>query len=168
MSVDAPQHQMRLRQLTLTELRQYRRELQDEENRVSYWRRLLQARLDMVAAGRVHGQPLTPHQITVALGDGKRRQERLAVIVLTTGDLPELPELGRLWATPLGHDLDEDAETIGAMAEAEAQLSTYRVTLHALLDVATTELIRRYHDTPTACLEALPGAPDGHPVAQAG
>jgi hypothetical protein len=158
MSVEAPQLEARLRSLPLARLRDYRSELREEEHRVSYWRRLLQARLDMVAAGHLGSGSLTPRQIGVALGDRGRRRERLALIVLEVGDeLPELPELGRLWATPLGGgDPDEDAHVIGALAEAEAQLSTYRVTLHTLLDAATRELIRRYHDDPAACLDVLP------------
>jgi hypothetical protein len=158
MTVEAPQLSARLRELPLAQLRSYRCELREEEHRVSYWRRLLQARLDMVAAGHLSQGPLTPRQIGIALGDGVRRRERLALIVLDAGgDLPELPELGRLWATPLDSgDAEEDARVVAALAEAEAQLSTYRVTVHRLLDVATTELIRRYHDDPAACLHALP------------
>jgi hypothetical protein len=158
MSVEAPPLVARLRELSLEQLRRYRSELREEEHRVSYWRRLLQARLDMVAAGQLTRGPLSPRQIGIALGDGVRRHERLAVLILGVGEeLPELPELGRLWATPLGGpDAAADAVTIAALAEAEAQLSTYRVTLHQLLDAATAELIRRYHDDPAACFDALP------------
>ena len=37
--------------LSVDGLREYRRALSDEEHRVSYWRRILQARLDLVASG---------------------------------------------------------------------------------------------------------------------
>jgi hypothetical protein len=145
-------------EMTLAQLRRHRSELREEEHRISYWRRLVQARLDMVAAGRTFNGSLTPRQIAVALDDGGRRRERLAVLVLAAGgDVPELPELARLWATPLAPGGDEsDAATIGGLAEAEAQLSTYRSVVHRLLDEATAELIRRYAADPTACLDVLP------------
>jgi hypothetical protein len=155
-------------EMTLAQLRRHRAELREEEHRISYWRRLIQARLDMVAAGRTFGGSLTPRQIAVALDDGVRRHGRLAVLVLTAGgDVPELPDLARLWATPLAPGGGEgDAATIGGLAEAEAQLSTYRIVVHRLLDEATTELIRRYAADPTACLDILPshGGPSAAPA----
>ena len=54
--------------LSVDGLREYRRALTDEEHRVSYWRRILQARLDVVEAGtgaRVVGRR-TPGVVTVA------------------------------------------------------------------------------------------------------
>lgn len=155
MSVDAP-GVSRLTTISLAALREYRQQLRDEEDRVSYWRRLFQGRLDMAAAGRLQGAPLQPHQIAAALGDGVRISNRLALLALDVGQpLPELPELARLWATPLTGD-DDEPRVIAELAEAEAQLSTYRITLHGLLDDATTELIGRYRADPPACLIALP------------
>ena len=160
MPVDAPPGSQPLRELSLAELREYRRELREEEHRVSYWRRLVHARLDMVAAGWLSGRPLSTRQVVAALGDGLRRHDRLAVLVLRAGEeLPGLPELARLWSTPLGQDGEADAEVVAGLAEAEGQLSGYRSTLHTLLDAATTELVRRYREDPRACLEVLPGGP---------
>jgi len=161
MPVDAPPRSMPIREMSLAELREYRRELREEEHRVSYWRRLVHARLDMVAAGWLSGRALTTRQIAVALGDGMHRHDRLAVLMLRVGEeLPELPELSRLWATPIGHDGREaDAPVVAGLAEAEAQLSTYRATLHTLLDAATAELVSRYRADPQACLEVLPVEP---------
>ncbi len=152
----------RLSDLSLTALRQYRLALREEEDRVSYWRRLLQARLDMVAAGRLQSGPMSAQQIAAALGDGVARQHRIALVATEVGEpLPELPELAALWSHPLGGGANGtvDAEVVGGLAEAEAQLSTYRSSLHRLLDAATGELIRRYRDNPSSCLDILPTPP---------
>ncbi|MGN6576592.1 MAG: RsiG family protein, partial [Nocardioides sp.] len=45
--------------LTLDELRAYRRRLADEEERVPYWRRLVHARIDVLEAEAHHERPLT-------------------------------------------------------------------------------------------------------------
>ena len=64
-----PQHAPELAHLTLTELRTYRQELVTEEIRVSYWRRILQARRDLIigdddaTALRRLGSVLTEHEI---------------------------------------------------------------------------------------------------------
>jgi hypothetical protein len=155
----APVRTARLCDLSLVALRQYRLQLREEEDRVSYWRRLLQARLDMVAAGRANGGPMSPQQIAAALGDGVARQHRLALVATEVGEpLPELPELASLWSHPLGAGAG-DAAVVGGLAEAEAQLSTYRTSLHRLLDAATGELIRRYQADPSSCLDILPLPP---------
>ena len=157
----APVRTARLSELSLAALRQYRLQLREEEDRVSYWRRLLQARLDMVAAGRANGGPMSAQQIAAALGDGVARQHRIALVATEVGQpLPELPELASLWSHPLGgNGRANDPAVISALAEAEAQLSTYRTSLHKLLDGATGELIRRYQADPSSCLDALPGRP---------
>lgn len=158
----APVHAARLSELSLAALRQYRLQLREEEDRVSYWRRLLQARLDMVAAGRAQAGPMSAQQIAAALGDGVARQRRLALVATEVGaPLPELPELAALWAHPLGEvgGGAADATVLGGLTTAESQLSTYRTSLHSLLDAATAELIRRYKADPSSCLEVLPQAP---------
>lgn len=161
MPVDAPPRRLPIRELSLVELREYRRELREEEHRVSYWRRLVHARLDMVAAGWLAGRALTTRQIAVALGEGIHRHDRLAMLMLKAGEeLPELPELTRLWSTPLDHDgAEANAPVVAALAEAEGRLSSYRAALHALLDDATAELVRRYRADPRACLDVLPAEP---------
>src|SRR5687767_1285244 len=50
-----PQRDEAYAHLTLEGLRAYRRALSEEENRVSYWRRILQARLDVLRAGLAGG-----------------------------------------------------------------------------------------------------------------
>jgi hypothetical protein len=157
----APVRPARLCDLSLPALRQYRLALREEEDRVSYWRRLLQARLDMAAAGKANGGPMSAQQIAAALGDGVARQQRLALVATEVGEpLPELPELAALWSHPLGAIGETgDAAVVGGLIEAEAQLSDYRTSLHKLLDAATGELIRRYQADPRSCLDVLPKAP---------
>lgn len=156
-SVPEPVDTDRLRAFTLPELRDYRRRLGLEEQRVSYWRRLVQARLDIAAAGRFEAA-LGPKQIAAALGACYRSGGRQAAIPIEPfDDLPPLPDLVQLWSTPLApHGAEEDSPVIHALAEAEMMLSHYRSALHRRLDAATRELIRRYRLDPTACLEVLP------------
>jgi len=152
-----PQHAPELAHLTLTELRGYRQELVTEEIRVSYWRRILQARLDLIigdddtTALRRLGSVLTEHEVY---------SRRLAVQQMhVPGGAPPLPDLGILWDTSeLGED--DDGAVVSRLADAEHQLSSYRRSLHLRLDAATGELIARYHDEPTLALSALPLGPD--------
>ena len=53
--VDPPRHWS---ELSLDGLRAYRRRLSDEEERVSYWRRLVHARIDVLEAEAHHERPL--------------------------------------------------------------------------------------------------------------
>jgi hypothetical protein len=156
-SVPEPVDDLRLHKLSLPDLREYRRRLRAEEQRVSYWRRLVQARLDIVAAGRT-GQPLGPKQIIAALGEAYRTQGHNAFTPIESyDDLPPLPDLVALWGTPLVPGGSErDSGTITALSEAEMMLSTYRNALHRRLDTATAELIRRYKVNPALCLDVLP------------
>jgi hypothetical protein len=152
-----PQRAPELAHLSLTELRTYRQELVTEEIRVSYWRRILQARLDLIigdddaTALRRLGSVLTEHEIY---------SRRLAVQQMhTPGGAPPLPDLGMLWDTSQLGD-DDDGAVVSRLADAEHQLSSYRRSLHLRLDAATGELIARYHDEPTLALSALPLGPD--------
>lgn len=134
----------------LEELRAYRQELITEESRVSYWRRILQARLDLVlgderSLGRLRG----------VLSDHQESSRRLAMQTLDDpAGAPPLPDLTVLWET-VGGDGD-DAALLTRLAAAEHELSAYRRSLHARLDAATGELISRYRDEPTLALHALP------------
>jgi hypothetical protein len=153
-----PRHAPELLHLTLDELRAYRQELVTEEIRVSYWRRILQARLDLIigdndaAALRRLGAVLTEHELY---------SRRLAVQQMhEPGGAPPLPDLGMLWDTSqIGED--DDGAVVSRLADAEHQLSSYRRSLHLRLDAATGELIARYHDDPTLALSALPLGPVG-------
>jgi hypothetical protein len=152
----APERNPEFAHLGLDRLREYRRELQAEESRVSYWRRLLQARLDLLAAMAAGGPPRS-RDLSAVFDRADTRSSRTALLdVLPVDDLPPLPNLAALWGAEL---TAEDAETHRELRAAERQLSDYRAALHQMLDAATAELIARYRDQPLLCLSALPGQP---------
>ena len=135
--------------LALEELRAYRQELITEESRVSYWRRILQARLDLAldderSLGRLRG----------VLSEHQEHSRRLASQTFDGDvDTPPLPDLAVLWQTQAGAD---DTTLLPRLADAEHQLSAYRRSLHERLDAATGELISRYRDEPSLAMQSLP------------
>ena len=144
--------------LSIDGLREYRRALGDEEHKVSYWRRILQARLDLVSSGTtrkgVDHERLTPLLTTERVGAGRRA---LADVVPIDEGIPPLPLLEELWerqvepgdqAGRAGFELD--------LRAAEQQLSAYRAALHVRIGQATGELVARYRQSPELCLSALP------------
>ena len=145
--------------LSLDELRAYRQELITEEARVSYWRRLVQARMDLAVEDPAATGPLSSlDRLRDVLTDQQRESRRLAVQAVE-GDagLPPVPDLAVLW------DAESDpsapgfaGDTLTRLADAEHQLSAYRRSLHERLDAATGELISRYRDEPALALRALP------------
>lgn len=146
--------------LSLAQLRAYRQELGEEESRVSYWRRILQARLDVVRAEADGGQvreldrsALRPVLTNPRSGAGRRA----LVSVGPVDDIPALPRLDELWERRL--DPGDAAGRVRLQADlvvAERQLSDYRAALHRQIDEATGELIARYRQQPSLCLTALP------------
>lgn len=150
--------------LSLSALRTYRRALATEEDRASYWRRIIQARLDLVRAGEQRGG-LSLHHVREVLADERVGTGRLALLaILPHQDIPPIPNLVDLWQTdPLPGDtpaeVEHNARLVQALAEAEVALSAYRSALHQRIDAATDELIARYREEPTLCLSALPQAP---------
>ncbi|MEX2291423.1 MAG: hypothetical protein WD794_14015 [Mycobacteriales bacterium] len=146
--------------LSIDALREYRRALTAEEGRVSYWRRILQARLDVLQAGsgaREFDQDrLRPLLTSARIGAGRQA----LVEVLPADDIPPLPSLGELWDRRVADDDVEGQAAFGHdLRIAETQLSTYRVALHRRIGQATVELIARYREEPTLCLSALPVEP---------
>jgi hypothetical protein len=143
--------------LTLADLRLYRRRLADEEEKVSYWRRLVHARIDVLEAEAHHERPLRLDELVRVLGDTGTGRTRTALVnVRAADDLPELPILADMWVTELDpNDTEAVRAAITRLRSAEEQLTEYRRALHALLDDATAELISRYHDDPTSALVAF-------------
>jgi hypothetical protein len=143
--------------LSLDGLRAYRRALGTEEGRVSYWRRIIQARLDLVRAAE-SGTTATPENLRGVFAEARVDSGRKALLtVVPVDDMPPLPDLVDLWArTPRPGDLDDLRSLARDLAKAEAQLSAYRTALHKRLASATGELIARYREQPTLCLTALP------------
>jgi hypothetical protein len=155
---DVPSSTRAVGELSLTHLREYRRRLADEEDRVSYWRRLLHARIDVLEAQRHQERPLRLEDLVRALGDtAAGRSRRALVTVQACEPLPQLPVLQEIWVPDV--DADDQAAVsaaLGRLRAAEQQLTDYRRALHARIDEATTELILRYQKDPTAALAALP------------
>jgi hypothetical protein len=143
--------------LSLQHLRSYRRKLTEEEEKISYWRRLVHARIDVLEAESHHERPLHLDELIRVLGDTGTGRARSALVNVRAGDdLPELPVLKDMWVTEL--DPNDTAEIAGAvkrLRSAEGQLTDYRRALHEMLDAATTELIVRYRQDPASALVAF-------------
>ena len=148
-----PKHAPELAHLGLEALRDYRQELVAEETRVSYWRRILQARLDQVSGPDDHHALRRLRGVLDEHGQSSRRLAMLPVV--RTEDAAPLPNLAVLWETTPGGEGDH-ASMMARLTEAEHELSSYRHSLHTRLDAATGELIARYRDEPALALQALP------------
>jgi hypothetical protein len=158
-SVRAAEASPELSSLGLAELRTYRAALTAEEERVSYWRRLLQGRVDLLEARAASGDPVTLIDLVRVLGDtGSGRSRRALMLVQSPEELPDLPdlqELTRLWAAD-PHEADEVADLVERLHGWEKVLSDYRRALHERIDAATGELIVRYRADPAAALALIP------------
>ena len=152
-----PERSPEFAHLPLVGLRQYRRALGQEESRVSYWRRIIQARLDVVRTLSGGGGPDLA-ALKPVLGAERVGAARTALLdVVPVDDIPPLPNLESLWARdPRPGDEAYNESLAAELTKAEAQLSAYRSALHRRLAAATTELIARYREEPTLCLSALP------------
>lgn len=161
-----PQRVATLLHLTLDELRSYREELTKEETRVSYWRRILQARHDLIVD---NCDPGARGRLREVLADHEEKSRRLAVQTMhDPDDSAPLPELAALWDTitaNLESGATPDATLITRLEDAEKKLSTYRRTLHERLDEATADLVARYRELPALALIALDTGPAKKPGA---
>lgn len=152
-----PERNPEFAHLPLVGLRQYRKALSQEESRVSYWRRIIQARLDVVRA--LDGAPGPDLEaLRPVLGAERVGAARTALLdVVPVDDIPPLPNLERLWERdPRPGDEAYNEALCADLVRAEAQLSAYRAALHRRLSSATAELIARYREEPSLCLSALP------------
>jgi hypothetical protein len=139
--------------LDLEALRTYRQELVVEESRVSYWRRILQARLDTALGESAERNSMG--RLQSVLTQHQESSRRLAVhTVHDAVSVPPLPDLTVLWES--GGDVATDDGLMTRLAAAEVELSAYRRSLHERLDDATSELIARYREEPALSLCALP------------
>ncbi|MDQ1683409.1 MAG: hypothetical protein QOC82_146 [Frankiaceae bacterium] len=144
--------------LSLGGLRTYRHTLSAEESRVSYWRRIVQARLDMVRAAD-SGTAATVDNLRDVFAEARVDSGRTALmrVVPLADDIPPLPDLADIWARePRVGDEQHNHRLAHDLMRAEAQLSAYRTALHKRLAAATGELIARYREQPSLCLSALP------------
>jgi hypothetical protein len=148
--------------LTLDNLRAYRRALTAEEGRVSYWRRLIQARLDVVAQAEEPGDILFSDRIRSVFADARSPGRQALVQTVRVDDVPPLPDLDALWSRELRPADQRHTDRLRRdLAHAERQLSAYRSALHRKLAAATQELIARYRENPSLALTALPSLDSG-------
>lgn len=141
-----------LRDLSLDDLRILRQRLTDEEGLVSYWRRLFQARLDMLSdTPDIAGLEPVLHDAYAA----PRRWQALGMHPAHVDDA--MPEAQALWQRVVDTD---DGEALAAyvklLKRMEQSLSANRKALHQQIDVVTAELIARYRTNPALVLTALP------------
>lgn len=143
-----------LAELSLDDLRILRHHLSDEESRVSYWRRLFQARLDMLS-----GRDLVDTQeIRAVLQDASTAPRRWQALGLHPADIDtSMPQAQSLWSRVIDlHDDEQRVAYVELLRSMEASLSTNRRALHRQIDTVTEELITRYRANPALALTALP------------
>lgn len=147
-----------LESLPLAELRGYRQRLRDEEERVSYWRRLVHARTDLLEAGRSTDGSISFEDLVRVLGDTGTGAARTALLRVRAAEpLPDVPDLAGVWAD-VWVSPRSDAEVgpmLDSLRAAEQQLTGYRRALFARIDAAGVELVRRYRADPTLALAVL-------------
>lgn len=142
--------------LSIGDLRKYRAALAEEENRVSYWRRIIQARLDVVRAGESGAARVD--NLRNVLADAPATSSRRALVtIMPIEDIPPLPELASLWERePRPADPAHNEALARDLSIAETELSAYRNALHRRITGSTDELIARYREDPGLSLLALP------------
>ena len=96
-----PERRPEFSHLTLDGLRAYRRALTAEEGRVSYWRRLIQARLDVVADVDAVHDPASHDRFRSVFAESRAAGRQALVAVVPVDDVPPLPDLEALWAREL-------------------------------------------------------------------
>jgi len=159
-AVPPPERDQAYDHLSLDELRSMKAELQAEETRVSYWRRIVQARLDLVESQGVDGgEPVVKLREVLADAAGShRRIQHLSVGQFD--DVPPLPDLSELWARQIDPgSKTKMAKLVKDLTAAEQKLSILRNELFRLVDGVTRELIARYREDPGLALAILPGDP---------
>ena len=143
--------------LDLDELRARRDVAEDVENQISYYRRLLHGRMDMLnfelrrrsgeeerslldalpeilASGMVLGPEPNLRHIDVMPPLPTTTGRRLIDKIMDDGILTQLPELS-----------DEEVnESLERLREVEAELSTQRKQLHSVIDALQDEIVARY------------------------
>lgn len=142
-----------LARFSLAELRAQRSELTDYETRVSYWRRIIQARLDLLREGR---QPEDLDRLAEALADAPSRGHRMVnLAILPSDQVPPLPGLAELWQRTPAAGAETEAYLV-ELSEVEGKLSDHRRHLHHRIDAIHHELIARYRQEPALALDLLP------------
>ena len=157
-TITSPEPSPHLADLSLQELRAYRERLNREEEKASYWRRLVHARIDVLDAESHTDGVLSLEDLVRVLGETGSGQTRHALLHVRPADpLPDLPVLADMWVADIDpHDPDAVSDAMEKLTSAERQLTDYRHALHDRIDEATSELIVRYREDPSSALAALP------------
>ncbi len=159
----APESKVEYDDMSLDDLRHLRQQLNDQEVRVSYWRRILQARLDLLVDGATHNGA-TVDGISRVLSDRRGRPQRASMLSLapTEGSAP-LPGLDELWEHVIEPHPADQAAFATDLRNATLELSEIRCRLHDRIGAVTGQLVARYHSDPALALRALPTRGNGHP-----
>jgi hypothetical protein len=150
-----PERNPELLDTNLEELRRMRKGLKSEENHVSYWRRILQARVDLMRK-QVGSRGVSVPQLAEVLSEAASSHRRVAAYSLEPFEaLAPLPNIAEIWTRPIPEDAKARQELLDDLSDAEQALSQYRHELHRRIDLATGELIARYREKPGLALTAL-------------
>ncbi len=144
---------------SLADLRASRSSLANEETRVSYWRRIIQARLDVVQSPLPARDPVA--DLARVLADAQVTRGRVAHLTLhPVDDIPPLPDLAEVWSRQVDRcDAPGTGRLVIDLRRAEGSLSAFRSDLHERIDGLTAELIARYREQPLLALQILPPDP---------
>lgn len=141
----------------LGELRARCKALREEERQVSYWRRLVQGRLDLTRAALAGDEPsveqlaaAAERRVKPSRNGGVHRSPsfpRFADPVQDRG----LTGLAAAWNTPIPWEHPERLREVErSLVQVEAELSRHRRELHQRIDACTAELVERYRSDPGA------------------
>ncbi|MCF6524171.1 ABC transporter substrate-binding protein [Streptomyces sp. JJ36] len=151
--------------LSLPELRELRRSAHQEEADLSYVRRLLQGRIDILRAELTRraepGSPLLD-LLPQILADGPSRQRSARHVTLSTPQGEEYRELaeemlGEVGLSDLTARTDEELQgAMGRLKRYEQQASERRQALQNTADDCSAEIARRYRDGEAQVADLLP------------
>lgn len=156
-----PSFTARAKQGSTAELREAIRSCESAEMRLSYGRRLLHGRIDLVRAelGRRggSGRPgAVVDRLAEILSDaptGTRRGSHAPIPTEAPDEEPAPAALARL------PDLaDDELDALSAeLVDKEARISAERRKLHGVIDELKDELVRRYRSGDASASDVLPG-----------
>jgi anti-sigma-K factor RsiG len=160
----------RLNEISLEELREMRTEAEQEETDLSYLRRLLQGRMDILRAelerraGGTDAKSLIELLPGILADDGGQSAPRGMGRHATTE--PSRADMHRRHvealvadvdlSNPAGHDDASLAHVLGVLEHEEATVSTNRKAVQTVMDRCTAEIARRYKDGESSIADLLP------------
>ncbi len=143
--------------LTLEQLRAYRRALEAEESKVSYWWGVIKARADVTQAGASLVATDDDHALSSVLCRDPACTGRTPMLRLCRDDdAPPFPDIAPLWVRLDPPDEVSRTALVADLRQVEARLLAYQHDLEDRIDAAMAETILRYQSDPSLCLSALP------------